>query len=277
MMKRILIEIGIYISVFIFSFVIVYTYLMNKKNKEKNKLKEVKEKKSFLTKILKNKYKLIGIIIFFILTISFNIIFGIVGLIVILKLPKKIEKYKREKYIEKFNLQLIDGLTLIANSLKSGASFIQAVEVMVDEFKAPISEKFKEFLMETRMGISIKEALNNLSVKIKSDELKIAVTAINIARETGGNLSEILLHISDTIRERERIKGKISALTSQGKMSGFVIGSLPIGLAVILYFIDPIMMSPLFKTFIGQIVILIVVIMEFVGFKWINKIINIKI
>jgi len=119
--------------------------------------------------------------------------------------------------------------------------------------------------------------LENLSQRTKSEELKIAIVSINIARQAGGNLSEILMHTADTIRERERIKGKVDSLTSQGKMSGMVVGSLPIILALLLYLIDPIMMKPLFKTFIGQLVMLFVMVMEFIGFKWINKIVNIDI
>ncbi|HEC93506.1 MAG TPA: hypothetical protein ENI51_11105, partial [Candidatus Atribacteria bacterium] len=124
---------------------------------------------------------------------------------------------------------------------------------------------------------SIEDALNNLSARIESEELKIAVVSINIARKSGGNLSEILFHISDTIRERERIKRKVSALTSQGKMSGIIIGALPLLLALILYKIDPEMMRPLFNTFMGQLVLLGVLFMELIGFVWIKRIIAIDV
>ena len=119
--------------------------------------------------------------------------------------------------------------------------------------------------------------MQNISKRVESEELNIAVVSINIARQAGGNLAEILMHIADTIRERERIKGKIDSLTAQGKMSGFVIGALPFLLAIVLYKIDPKLMQPLFNTLIGQIIMLFVLVMITVGFVWIMKIIKIDI
>ncbi len=263
---------------------------INLLNKSKEKVEESKKnyKKSKYFKFHKvfpqynyAKYQLlkigIGGSLFLILTLIFNFVFGIGGFLLGYNLPDTVADYIAKKRINKFEIQLIDGLTLIANALKAGASFNQAVEVMIRETKPPISVEFEQFLKETRMGASVSIALENLSKRIESEELKIAVVSINIAREAGGNLSEILLHIADTIRERERLKGKIDALTAQGKTSGIVIGFLPVLVALVLYEIDPIMMYPLFHTFMGQMVLLIVFIMEFVGFKWINKIINIDI
>ncbi len=219
----------------------------------------------------------IGVVLFFLLTFFLNFVFGIIGFIIGRNILNMISDHIVKKRINKFELQLVDGLTLIANALKAGASFSQAVEVMVKETRPPLATEFSRFLKETRVGASVEGALDNLSRRGRSEELKIAVVSINIARQAGGNLSEILLHTADTIRERERIKGKIESLTSQGKMSGMVVGALPLGLAMILYVVDPIMMDPLFHSFIGQMVMLVVLLMEFVGFKWINKIVNIDI
>ena len=227
------------------------------------------------------KYRLLkfalGSFLFFLLTFIFNFVFGIAGFFLGMILPDTVAGYINKKRINRFELQLVDGLTLISNALKSGTSFTKAIEVMVAETKSPLSVLFSRFLKETHLGASVEAALNNLSKREKSEELKIAVVSINIARQTGGNLSEILLHIADTIRERERIKGKVDSLTAQGKLSGIIVGSLPVLLAVVLYFIDPIMMRPLFKTFIGQIILLGVLLVELAGFKWINKIVNIDI
>ena len=246
--------------------------------KAKQKYSDFKE---VFPKYTYRKYKLLklslGIGLFFLLTFIFNFVFGIIGFIVGTNILNMISSHIVKKRINKFELQLVDGLTLIANALKSGTSFTQAVEVMVKETRPPLAIEFSQFLKETRMGVTIEEALENLSKRARSEELKIAVVSINIARQAGGNLSEILLHTADTIRERERIKGRIDSLTSQGKMSGMVVGALPLGLAMILYVIDPIMMDPLFNTFIGQMVMLVVLIMEFIGFKWINKIVSIDI
>ncbi len=227
------------------------------------------------------KYRLLkfalGFCLFVLLTFIFNFVFGIVGLFFGMILPDTVAGYINKKRINRFELQLVDGLTLVSNALKSGASFTQAVEVMVKETKPPLAVMFSRLLKETYLGASVEAALNNLSKRERSEELKIAVVSINIARQTGGNLSEILLHIADTIRERERIKGKVDSLTAQGKLSGIIVGSLPVLLAVVLYFIDPIMMKPLFKTFTGQMILLGVLLIELAGFKWINKIVNIDI
>ncbi len=219
----------------------------------------------------------LAIIFFFVFTLGINFVFGLVALIISIFLPDTIAKHIVEKRINKFELQLVDGISLIANALKAGTSFTQAVEVMIKEMKPPLSHEFATLLKETRMGASIDQALENLGKRINSEELKIVVVSVNIARQAGGNLSEILLHIGDTIRERERIKGKIDSLTAQGRLSGIVIGAMPILLAFALNQIDPLMMKPLFQTFIGQLVFLVVFIMELIGFLWIMKIIKIDI
>lgn len=211
------------------------------------------------------------------LGLTVNFVFGFAGFMAGMIIPDAVAGSMVKKGIERFELQLVDGLTLVANALKAGASFSQAVEVMISETKPPLSTQFGIFLKENRMGASVEEALANLSGRVDSEELKIVVVSISIARQAGGNLSEILLHTADTIRERERIKGKIDAITAQGKMSGIVIGSLPVGLSLILYMIDPVMMAPLFLTFAGQLVLMAVGLFVFVGFIWIRKIIAIDI
>ncbi|MBU1076701.1 MAG: type II secretion system F family protein [Spirochaetes bacterium] len=227
------------------------------------------------------KYRMVKIVTASVLGLLFtwflNIIFGGFVFIVALILVDTIPNFIINKKILKFEKQLVDGLTIVANGLQAGASFPQSVEAMVNEISAPLSDEFGLFLKEVRMGASIEESLQNLSKRVESEELNIAVVSINIARQAGGNLAEILMHISDTIRERERIKGKIDALTSQGKMSGIVIGSLPFLLAIVLNKIDPKLMQPLFTTLIGQIIMLFVLIMITFGFVWIMKIIKIDI
>jgi len=293
---------GIKIGISLFSFIVLFLFtyygiifLVNRKTKKKSVASKKNIKKRD-TKHKNKKYEIfskvfpgytykkyfflkygLGFLLYFLLTFSINIVFGLVGFIAGIFVPDLLADYLYKKQLEKFELQLIDGLNLIANALKAGASFIQGVEVMVKEMKDPISKEFNLFLKEVRMGSSIEDALNNLSARIESEELKIAVVSINIARKSGGNLSEILFHISDTIRERERIKRKVSALTSQGKMSGIIIGALPLLLALILYKIDPEMMRPLFNTFMGQLVLLGVLFMELIGFVWIKRIIAIDV
>ena len=216
---------------------------------------------------------IIGLVFLFTGKFFIGLIFGILGLF----LPKVIAKILYNKKIDKFNNQLIEGLSSIANSLRAGSSFQQALEVLVRESSPPISEEFAQVNHEVRLGVPIAEALNNLTKRVESRELHISVTAINIAREAGGRLAEILNNISSTMRERNKLQGKIKALTAQGKMSGIIVGSLPILLGFVLYLMDPEMMKPMFTTPIGYILIGLVVLMLAIGGFVIKKIITIDI
>ena len=211
-----------------------------------------------------------------ILCFIFGIIFGIFGLIIGLFIPDYVANKIWHNNLKRFEIQLIDGLTLVANALKSGASFNQAIDVMIKETKAPLSSNFAKFINETRMGASIEDALENMAKRVKSEEFNMVVISINIARQAGGNLSEILLHTANTIRERERIKGKVEALTAQGKMSGYVISALPVLLLGALYKIDPLMVAPMFNTLLGNVVLIVSGVMILLGSLWIKKIVNVE-
>ena len=216
---------------------------------------------------------IIGLVFLFTGKFFIGLIFGILGLF----LPKVIAKILYNKKIHKFNNQLIEGLSSIANSLRAGSGFQQALEVLVHESSPPISEEFAQVNHEVRLGVPIAEALNNLTERVNSRELHISVTAINIAREAGGRLAEILNNIASTMRERNKLQGKIKALTAQGRMSGIIVGSLPILLGFVLYLMDPEMMKPMFTTPIGYVLIGLVVLMLAIGGFVIKKIITIDI
>jgi tight adherence protein B len=127
------------------------------------------------------------------------------------------------------------------------------------------------------LGISIEEALNNLSNRIKSDDLNLVVTATLIARETGGDLAETYDRITHTIRERNKMQGRIRALTSQGKLQGIVVGLLPVAMLLLMSKIAPEIVQPLFTTFIGIILLVVVFLLELIGALLIKKIITIDI
>jgi len=218
---------------------------------------------------------LLACIILLLLTHSF--IFCIIGAIIGFFLPTVINNYLEKKQLEKFNNQLVDVLTIISNSLRAGTSFVQSLDIIVKETKPPISTEFNKTIQEIKLGIPVSQALVNLSNRIKSKDLEIFVTTVNIARETGGSLPEILNIIADTIRERNKLKGKIAALTAQGKMSGFVVGSMPFLLMGILYLMSPDLIEPMFNTLIGQLMLAIVVIFVIIGGLLIHKIVTIDI
>jgi tight adherence protein B len=146
---------------------------------------------------------------------------------------------QQKKRLQKFNDQLSDMLNLMVNGLRAGYSTMQAMEAISKELPAPICDEFRRVIQEMQIGIPMETALENLLRRIPSEDLDFVVTAINVQREVGGNLSEILDNISFTIRERVRIKGEVRVLTSQVRTSGSVLSMIPFFLVLILWFLNP--------------------------------------
>ncbi len=146
---------------------------------------------------------------------------------------------QQKKRLQKFNDQLSDMLNLMVNGLRAGYSTMQAMEAISKELPPPISDEFKRVVQEMQIGIPMETALQNLLRRIPSEDLDFMITAVNVQREVGGNLAEILDNISFTIRERVRIKGEVRVLTSQVRASGSVLSLIPFGLTIILWFLNP--------------------------------------
>jgi tight adherence protein B len=187
--------------------------------------------------------------------------------------------------LKSFNKQLPDTITLIANALRAGSSFLQAVELVVRESRPPISTEFGRVIREVNLGLSFDIALENMVRRVRSDDLELMATAIAIQHTVGGNLAEILVDsIAFTIRERVRIKGEIQTLTAQQRLSGYVVGFLPIALAGFLFIAAPQFMQPMFDDRVsllglpGGVVILFVGgFMMFMGFMFIRRIVDIEV
>jgi tight adherence protein B len=163
------------------------------------------------------------------------VIGGIIGLF----LPRFYVKRQQAVRLNKFNDQLSDMLNLMVNGLRAGYSTMQALEAVSRELPAPISDEFRRVVQEMQIGIAMEKALDNLLRRIPSEDLDFVVTAINVQREVGGNLSEILDTISFTIRERVRIKGEIRVMTAQVRTSATVLSLIPVFLTVALWFVSP--------------------------------------
>jgi tight adherence protein B len=183
-----------------------------------------------------------------------------------------------------FNKQLPDTITLIANALRAGSSFLQAIELVVRESRPPISTEFGRVIREVNLGLPFDQALENMVRRVKSDDLELMATAISIQHQVGGNLAEILDSIAYTIRERVRIKGEIRTLTAQQRLSGYVVGFLPIGLAGFLFIAAPGFMDPMFANPpgiaglpAGVIILIFGGIMMFIGFMLIRRIVDIEV
>lgn len=145
---------------------------------------------------------------------------------------------RRQKQRQKaFADQLENALSMISNGLKAGYSFMQCVDLVAKEMPPPISSEFQRLLRETMLGMDIENSLTKLSDRMESDDFSMVVTTVLIQRQTGGNLAEILDNIAGVIRERVKLKGEVRALTAMGRMSGGVIGCLPIGIGVMIYFL----------------------------------------
>ncbi len=165
-----------------------------------------------------------------------NIVSGMIGVIIGFFLPRIYVNRQKNKRLETFNDQLPDMLSLTVNGLRAGFSTAQAMEAVSKEMPAPLSSEFRRVVQEMQLGISMENALDNLLRRIPSEDLDLIITAINVQREVGGNLAEILDTIAHTIRERIRIKGEIRVLTAQVMYSGRFLALLPIILTTIIWF-----------------------------------------
>lgn len=167
--------------------------------------------------------------------IASALIGGVIGFFI----PRFYVKRQQNVRLIKFNDQLSDMLNLMVNGLRAGYSTMQALEAVSRELPAPISDEFRRVVQEMQIGIPMEKALDNLLRRIPSDDLDFVVTAINVQREVGGNLSEILDTISFTIRERVRIKGEIRVMTANVRTSGAVLSLIPVFLSLALWFVSP--------------------------------------
>jgi tight adherence protein B len=177
-----------------------------------------------------------------------SILLGIVGLVVGAFLPRLYVRRQQSRRLVKFNEQLPDMLNLMVNGLRAGYSVMQAMEAVAKELPPPICDEFRRVVQEMSLGITTEKALDNLLRRIPSDDLDMTITAMNVQREVGGNLAEILDTISFTIRERVRIKGEIRVLTSQQAFSGQVLSLMPVFVVLILYLINPAYMKEFIST-----------------------------
>jgi tight adherence protein B len=166
------------------------------------------------------------------------VISGIIGAAIGAFLPGLYVRRQKSKRLITFNSQLPDMLNLVVNGLRAGYSTLQAMEAVSKELPPPICDEFRRVVQEMQLGITMEKALENLLRRIPSEDLDFVVTAINVQREVGGNLAEIMDVISYTIRERIRIKGEIRALTAQATYSGRALALMPIGLLCILWFLN---------------------------------------
>jgi tight adherence protein B len=203
--------------------------------------------------------------------------FGLVAVVVGWKSPKPLVDWWYRRRVNQFVLQMVDGLNLVANGMKSGQSVIQAMDMVTREMKDPIREEFRFVLNQNKLGTSLEEALTDMAKRIQSDDVEMFVTSVNILKETGGNLAETFDTIVNTIRERIKVDKKIDSLTAQGFYQGMAVMSVPPLMLVMLQQSDPEFMKPMFTSAIGWAILFVAIMLEVIGFFVIMKIVKIDV
>jgi tight adherence protein B len=181
----------------------------------------------------------------------------------------------REK--RRFENQLPDTLTLISTSLRAGYSLLQAVEAVAAEAPNPTAREFGRAIVEARLGRQVVAALQGITTRTQSQDFEWAVMAIEIQREVGGNLAEVLQTVSETMRQRNRLKGEIRALTAEGRISAIVLGILPFAMGGFLYASNPEYIGTLFSTTFGIVALIAGGLLMVAGGIWLRKIVNIEV
>ena len=199
-------------------------------------------------------------------------------------LPRFYLRRRQARRLKAFAQQLPDTITLLANSLRAGSSFLQGMELVTREARPPISEEFERVVREMQLGVALHPALNNLVRRVASEDLELMVTAIQIQSQVGGNLATVLDAIAHTIRERIRIHGEIQTLTAMQRYSGYVITLLPVGLAGVLFLVSPTYISvmlenppQMFGLPMGVVFFIIGLISMAIGYVFIRRIVDIKV
>jgi len=191
--------------------------------------------------------------------------------------PRFYVRLLRGRRLKAFNDQLADTINLMVNGIRAGYSVLQAMEAVSREMGPPIADEFERVVQEVRLGLTLEQALSNMLRRVPSDDLDMMITAINIQREVGGNLAEVLDSISYTIRERIRIQGDIRALTAYGRGAGNMLSAIPVILSVVIYLVNPDFISLLFVHPCGWIMLGIAVLGIVVGYIVIRKIVDIDV
>ncbi|MBB1521165.1 type II secretion system F family protein [Aquipseudomonas guryensis] len=196
----------------------------------------------------------------------------VAGAVLMLFVPRMFFGMLRRKRLMKFEEQLPDAFMLLSSSLQSGASLNMALENVVQQSPAPLSQEFGLLVKKLRLGVTLEDALVKMEERIPLPSFIMASSAVRISREVGGNLVETINGMANTLRRKKVMEGKIDSLTSQGRAQGIFMAMLPIFLAGILSAIEPEAMSQLYTTRVGLMVLTVMVVMEVLGFVFIKKI-----
>lgn len=205
--------------------------------------------------------------------LNMGVLLGLIGF----WLPQRWLKEQEKRRSQRFKEQFADAAALIGNSVRSGLSLMQALEVLVREMEDPMAYEVYQVLQQTRVGLPLDTALEQWAERMQNPDLEIFVTAVTIQRQTGGDLGHVLNTLAATVRQRQRIQGQIMALTAQGRMGAIVLCGLPIFMGVVLYFLNPQRMGLMFSEPMGWGMLLLSAVTISAGYFIVRKIVDIDI
>jgi len=197
--------------------------------------------------------------------------------LIVMCLPILIYRNMKKRRLRLFETQLPEALVMISGSLSAGASLNMALQSVVKEQPAPLSQEFMLFTREQRIGVDFDTSLKNMERRLPLQDFLMFTSAMRISREVGGDLGEVLDTLSATLRKKAAMEGKIQALTAQGKMQGLVMTGLPLFLGLLLFLLEPVAMAKLFTTVYGWVLLSVIVVMEVLGYIFIKKVTTIDV
>lgn len=207
-----------------------------------------------------------------------KIAFGfVIGAIVGFAMPFMFLKSKRTRRMRAFEEAFPEALDLIARALKAGHAFITGLKMVADEMPDPVGPEFRKAFDEQNFGLPLKDALENMTARVPNLDVRFFATAVLIQRETGGNLSEILENLAHVVRERFKILRQVRVYTAHGRLTGYVLLALPAVLCIALAFINPDHMNTLFREPLGQMLLMVALTLQFIGYMWIRQVVKIEV
>jgi tight adherence protein B len=206
-----------------------------------------------------------------------GLIFGSVLMILGWSAPKALITSMFEKRCNRLVNQMVDGMTIMSNGIKAGQSLTQSMERVVENLSGPLPQEFSLILNKIRLGMSVEEAMIEFSERVPKQDVQMFVTAVNILKETGGNLAETFQTITSTVRERQKVEQKIQALTAMGNTQAVIVSLVPVALLGLFLVVDPNYVMPLFNRALGWVALAIMVVLQVIGLVVMRKIVNIKV
>jgi tight adherence protein B len=219
----------------------------------------------------------VGVSLLFLLLSGGTLIATALGLVLGLALPWLFLLVRQGRRERAFLAQLPDTLQMLAGSMQAGYSLPQAIDTVVREGQPPMSVEFNRALVETRLGMPTEDALEGIGRRLSSEDFSWVVMAVRIQRDVGGNLAELLVTVADTLRERERLRRQVNVLSAEGRLSGWILGGLPVLFFAYLAVANPTYLGPMWSTPLGVGMMILAVVLLSVGAFWLTRVIKVEV